>query len=563
MSDKNLVRSLPYLLGVVAAGTGVTIKTDPNADTAGTDGKVIYFPPLPYVGEELAVYALGFLVHEAGHIRNSDFEVFTGRNKTPLLKMLVNIIEDVRIERLIIGTYPGARHWLNALTTKLVEAPSPSQDVSDAPLASVMLSYLWNWLFESVLGYTALKGVGEKMRQRWQSMVSPELGASVEKLALDAAWSSSTTEVADACEKIIALISEEAKKSAAKPKQSEKSDKPMPGTPDADSQPGQNEQSSPQDPEASGADVQNQDEVDQQYAQSLKVLLGTEDLPQGADRGDIIRQELESAIEGKKGSSISGVQSNFLLPNVLSDLGTTGPHVDLGKVRQASSALQFRMEEFLQANTAKRYSISNRGNRLNRDAGRRLSLCDDRIFQVRASGKKIDTAVHVLIDMSSSMSKNERSQVALDTALALGLALSEVEGVKYSVSAFPFQSHDVVELVKTGESLRNVAYRFGMVAPGGSTPLDKGLLHAHTALMTTRASRRVCLVITDGEPDDEEASKLVIKLGEEMGIEHMAIGIECSVSHITRNGCVVMKLDDLPKQVIGMMQEVILLQEAA
>jgi len=145
MSDKNLVRSLPYLLGIVAAGTGVSIKTDPNATTAGTDGKVIFFPPLPYVGDELAVYALGFLVHEAGHIRSSDFEVFTGRNKTPLLKMLVNIIEDVRIERLIIGTYPGARHWLNALTTKLVDSTSTDQDDSDAPLASVMLSYLWNW----------------------------------------------------------------------------------------------------------------------------------------------------------------------------------------------------------------------------------------------------------------------------------------------------------------------------------------------------------------------------------------------------------------------------------
>ena len=89
------------------------------------------------------------------------------------------------------------------------------------------------------------------------------------------------------------------------------------------------------------------------------------------------------------------------------------------------------------------------------------------------------------------------------------------------------------------------------------------MIQAHTELMTTAAARHVCLVITDGEPDDLQAAKALVKMGEEEGIEHMAIGIACPVAHIIKNACVVMDLADLPKQVSAMMQSVILLPKAA
>lgn len=615
MSDKVLLKSLPYLLGVVAAGTGVSIKTDPNARTAATNGKVVILPPLPYTGGELAIYSLGYLVHEAGHLRSTDFTVLAGKSITSLQKMLINILEDIRIERLINGVFPGARHWLNALTKKFVETQKQGVIDPDADLTTLLVRYLQDWLYESVLGYSAVKGIGVQQRALWQSKVSPELASAVEQIALAAAWASTTQHVFDAASEIIELIQQEAEQAnSAKPDpkpedcddvQGPGADACDPGQPgDADgsdgarpqklvpsgdveqAQDGENaagdqpdDEPVDQSPSASGSsapggsaagqgDVSNQlnsqdagaaVRTPQAYAQALEAVLQSAEIEQGADRSEVIRQEMNESI----GAGNAGKESNFYLPTVLPAQGVKSDHVALERVRAASTALRYRMEEFLQANTMKRYSVSESGKRLTRDAARRLSMCDLRIFQKRTLGQKIDTAVHVLIDISGSMIVNNRCGVAVDAALALGLALDEVDGVKYSVSAFPFHSHDVIEMVYPGESMRNVAFRFANLSPNGTTPLDKGLIQAHTSLMTTDAARRVCLVITDGDPDDAEAAKMVVSMGESEGIEHMAIGIECSVSHITKNACVVMDLADLPKQVMGMMQSVILLPKAA
>jgi cobaltochelatase CobT len=603
MSDLVLRKSLPYLLGIVAAGAGVSIKTDPNAKTAATDGKVVILPPLPYTGGDLAIYALGFIVHEAGHLRSTDFTVLKGKPITGLQKMLLNVLEDIRIERLINGVFPGARHWLNALTKKFVETNKQGVVDPEAPLTTILLRYLQDWLYESVLGYNAVKGIGEQQRILWQSKVSPELAAAVEKVALSAAWATSTYHVLDATNQILNLIEQEAEKAeaeqqAAKPGADEDGDgQGSEGEQPQDAEGAEPNKASDSDPGAQSSDdagVPDQDDaagaaddatgqpVDGQsdsaaaegeraspgtsterdplaYAQELNEVLQSEEIAQGADRGESIREEMKDAV----GSINNGKESTFSLPTVLPAQGVQSDAEALNRVRGASTALRYRMDEFLQANTMKRYSVSDRGKRLTRDAAKRLSMCDPRIFQKRTPGQKIDTAVHVLIDISGSMSRQNRCQVAIDAALALGLALEDVEGVKYSVSAFPFHNSDVVELVNPGESIRDVAFRFRSMSPNGFTPLDKGLLQAHTTLMTTNATRRVCLVITDGEPDDIDASRLVVNMGESDGIEHMAIGIECPVSHITKNACVVTDLADLPRQVIGMMQGVILLPKAA
>lgn len=601
MTDKTLLKSLPYLLGVVAAGAGVSIKTDPNAKTAATNGKVVILPPLPYTGGDLAIYALGFIVHEAGHLRSTNFSAFQEQPMTSFQRMLINILEDIRIERLINGVFPGARHWLNALTKKFVETGKQGVVEPDAPLTTILLRYLQDWLYESVLEYSSVKGIGEQQRKLWQRKVSPELGAAVEQLALSAAWSKSTDQVFDVSRQIISLLEEEAanaqaeqeadKPGAAEEGASEEGEAQQPNVPNAAAQAdasddGKNrnksdaaDESAPEADDAgatsSAAEPSQElsDNADAEdgkpgtagkpdpkaYAKAINEVLQSEEIAQGADRGDAIREEMKDAV----GVMNNGKESTFTLPGVLAAEGVKSDSEALNRVRGASTALRSGMEEFLQANTMKRYSISDRGKRLTRDAAKRLSMCDSRIFQRLTPGQKIDTAVHVLIDISASMNKQNRYQVAIDAALCLGLALDEVEGVKYSVSAFPFHGHDVVELVNPGESIRDVAFRFRMMSPNGATPLDKGLLQAHTKLMTTTATRRVCLVITDGEPDDIDVARLIVKMGEDDGIEHMAIGIECPVSHITKNACVVNDLADLPRQVIGMMQTVILLPQAS
>jgi len=58
----------------------------------------------------------GYIDHEAAHVRWTDFKVLeVKQSKDPILKHMVNLVEDIRIENKQIETYPGSRKFLDAL----------------------------------------------------------------------------------------------------------------------------------------------------------------------------------------------------------------------------------------------------------------------------------------------------------------------------------------------------------------------------------------------------------------------------------------------------------------
>ncbi len=95
-----------------------------NVPTACTDGNTIYLPPLPVtVSAQLMVMLWGFIHHEAGHCRHSDFALVKSVNAEhdPVLSNLLFILEDVRMERAHIALYPGAHRVLSELVELLVQ----------------------------------------------------------------------------------------------------------------------------------------------------------------------------------------------------------------------------------------------------------------------------------------------------------------------------------------------------------------------------------------------------------------------------------------------------------
>lgn len=110
-SQANFLKSLPIVAGCLGEKLGVTIKF---GDVACTDGECI---TLPTFMDERAITReemLGFVVHEASHIRYTQMDIFSRRtNLTPIQHSFINAIEDARIEKLIGGVYAGARHLLS------------------------------------------------------------------------------------------------------------------------------------------------------------------------------------------------------------------------------------------------------------------------------------------------------------------------------------------------------------------------------------------------------------------------------------------------------------------
>lgn len=102
--------NLSLLAQVLAQKVGVEVVAGPHL---ATNGKVIFVPPDLMGDETAAVIVRGGVCHEAvGHVRHTDFSVAP---KEKLLRSLLNVIEDIRIEKLAWRCYPGARRILEEM----------------------------------------------------------------------------------------------------------------------------------------------------------------------------------------------------------------------------------------------------------------------------------------------------------------------------------------------------------------------------------------------------------------------------------------------------------------
>jgi cobalamin biosynthesis protein CobT len=97
-----------------------------KADLALTDGATIVLPSLGFghsVDDETAAVMRGFVDHEAGHVRHTDFEAlkawrteWSARGDI-LAPKIANALEDIWLERRVMAEYPGAKANLLATTT--------------------------------------------------------------------------------------------------------------------------------------------------------------------------------------------------------------------------------------------------------------------------------------------------------------------------------------------------------------------------------------------------------------------------------------------------------------
>ena len=167
--------------------------------------------------------------------------------------------------------------------------------------------------------------------------------------------------------------------------------------------------------------------------------------------------------------------------------------------------------------------VSNSGRRISTTSAARLATWDTRVFEKKSEVTAVDTAFHVLLDVSGSM-HNELEE-AITASLSLMAALSGIPHVNPALSAFngtsPFQS-----VVPHGaKCLSRYAGRIGRLKARDDTPLAEALLAVSIALSKTREAKKTVLVITDGEPNHAGGAEMVAKRMREAGIRVYALGI--------------------------------------
>ncbi len=542
IDTRAVMRSLPLVASVLGRKYGVTVEI--GGTDAYTDGRVIRLPSLPGdVPETLLAMARGYLDHEAGHIRDTDFQALQDASLTPLEKHLWNTIEDYRVEHKLASIFPGCRQnfdWLIAHVFGSETYDEPAQ-----PAAIIL-----NWLLLEVRSWDVQALSSKRDILAGQvDMSFPGVRPKVEHvLKLVRTRCRSTQDAIDFARDIVRVLDQYAS-STDKPVPPDQDEAQDAGCePDEQSANGHNEQNDtgPQDensaqsecneegqegeaPDAEegkggggGSDDtdvsaastgnENQDQA-RDYVRDL-LGAGEEALPHSL--GDILADALQSTSWQSQDGAVT-----VAIPTQKS----AGPltEADVLEARQASMALRTRLQGLLQTKILARASSGRRG-RLDTGQLHRLAVSDPRLFRTKTERIGIDTAVHILLDCSGSMVR--RIRLACCSCYAVVSAL-EASKINVAVTAFPSSQlpngsySTVSSVIAHGQK---VHANLDLV-PAGGTPMGEALWWVMQGMLPLSERRKLILIVTDGEPDSLECAHQAIEQGGRAGFEIYGIGI--------------------------------------
>jgi cobalamin biosynthesis protein CobT len=240
----------------------------------------------------------------------------------------------------------------------------------------------------------------------------------------------------------------------------------------------------------------------------------------------------------------------------------------LARVQAESARLSARLQGLVQASRMDRPRPVKHGRRLDPRRLHRVAVADERIFARRTHRVAPNTAVHLLVDLSGSMhatvhrrdgTAGTRAGSALESALALGLALDGIPGVTVAVTAFPGKAgrpDRVTRMVRHEQSPRACAGAFIQAARGG-TPMAQALWYAAADLLACRQERRLVMVLTDGEPDDPPEVLRLLGLCRQAGIETVGVGIGIDVRYLFPTAIEVTQATELKRELFGVAERLL------
>ena len=489
------MKAMPLVASMLGNKLGVKVVIG-SSDTACTNGDTIFLPPLP-VDDEGVLYPLvnGFIDHEAAHIRHTNLDVLKEKRLTPVEKHLWNAIEDWRVEHEIIKRYPGCHEHFIWLIRHffLKDTETETAGENDSPAFSVLnylLLTLRSWDVPELIRNCELEA--DILEKYW-----PGLRSSIDAIMQDIPTQCrSTQDSLDFAQDILRLIKQEAQKE-------QKSTESSVLSPSLD-----NSERTQQEPQTEG---------EQQPLQEL--LQATEEelpLPMDKQISDAISRQYSP--EKQKGVSVAveGQLTTIELPDAL-----------IIEAQTISRALRTKLQGLLQSQVLRRSRPSRHG-KLSGHGLYRLAIQHPKLFLKNESVTGIDTAVHILLDISGSMTS--RIELACAACYSVALALAAIPGISVGVSAFPADYKEdvtatVSPLLRHGERVVN---SFGVEAHG-STPMTEALWWVLGMLSTLPEHRKVVLVVTDGYPDNPETAKETITAAQRMGMEIVGIGVDAPI----------------------------------
>ena len=556
MKRQTLTNALPIV--AAAYGRKFNIPVQVGGDQARTDGRIIQIPTIPETpgGKTLA---FGYLAHEAAHIRFTDFDV--DRHATPLGRCIENILEDVRIEQAMIQQYPGTRTTLDAVVETLITQGRLSPVRTTSTPAEILANGLLALARYHTRQQAALMPHAQTADQVMRQVLGARFVHRLQGLMTEIPTLTSTAHTIDLARRIVALIEQEAQPehpdntggtaSEAEPEAlggqnlDSGSERQAPHPDDQEhgseceasaSEASTSEESTTenQEPGSEASDSQGSGGTPSEPRAESQACLDVKTALQSMLNAseDALPEDLFQAVAETLGEQRS--YSPVLLPSLEPYRGDLQQgRSTLNRVKVHSAKLTARLQGLVEAQTLEKPRAAKRGRALSAAHLHRAGVGDPRIFRLKDHKTAPNTALHLLIDLSGSMTGGQ-DVLALEAAMALALALEPIKGVSRAVTAFPGlhgEDEKVTRLLAHGERVVTRAGAF--VQRGrGSTPMTGALWLAAADLLARPEARKVILTLTDGIPDDSTSTAKLIKQATAAGLQMIGVGIELDVSRL-------------------------------
>jgi len=578
---KTLMDALPVICRALGEKNGLRVVTGASVPTACTDGDTVWIPRLDLDSPGVRDLVVGYIDHEAGHVRSTDFKVNPG-SLIPALRTLVQCFEDIRQETQMCLSFPGSKGNFNRLMAVVHERRLHGDPDAWTGFESVAF-----WAYNHLRAYRMGLSASVDFAERSRKVVDQNLPGLAEALLplLDLVPNAEdTSEIVEIADSVLELMKERFPEDPPPPPAAQEgqedeqteSDDEQPADEGSDDESDEQsddeaEDQSDDEPEAQ-ADDKSDDTTDASPGQpgddeddgatpespsDQEAASDSED-PESEEDGDTdgdgqvqqpgapnndaaermmaqqIRDEDAEFREIDIGDAVAEeLKADPYDDEAINPLDWSTPHptvrsLDASAVTVTTSRLRGQLGNLLQAATESSSFLGRRGRRVDDRQIHRLALKDPRVFVTREEVVDIDTYVHILVDGSGSMDyangsgSPRRIEMAMAAAFASCLALESIHGVTRECTSFSSYNETVTKLCKTTD--RAKPSMFAPMANCG-TPLAEALMAIAPDVALNKSARKLVVVLTDGEPDCEVKAKKMIDLYTRSGVEMVGIGI--------------------------------------
>ncbi len=565
---------------------------------AKTDGQTIYLPSaLPADDEEIEILLRGFLDHEVGHIKHTDFSLPTPSH--PLIHTLTNIVEDIRIERAMGYEYPGCAVNLRENVNYLRDTGKIKVDKKPDPVGACLMAISYGARVMHLRN--DLKKEAEGYRKAALELLGQPAAKVIDQAVLASGSLTSTQEARKLAEQTFLqlkqLLDEPPQPPQPEPQPQQSDDSKQ----DQEEQDQQQSGEGQEDQDDSGAGEGQEDGNNQQDGQgnsssdSSQDQDGQGDQP-GADGSDESQSDSNSSGSSAGGAGQDSQEPGLnkpmsakqrqnledLLDSSQEDLAKAEKKTDVGdqtktainKGKDAESAsaladsngdtglvetgeswaggnhpqqiewvseatlktvgLRGKLAGLFQASKLKRDNPKLTGIKIDRRAVHRLAANTPDTRIFQQRREKVDNNTAITILVDRSGSMSGgRIITATASALSIAKAVESMPDVCCQVGAFPSNSGRSGVLSLKDFGAKPKLERFAVTATGG-TPTDIALRWAGQTTWPRRENRKIVLMLTDGDANDPQKAKVMADLLIENGIECYGIGIGAGTGYSVR-----------------------------